>query len=275
MADYTSYWKAAQADREPDRVVRHAASEQLGSVRPGDTVWIVTVRKGGELRIVARIVVWKVCKQAEAERLLGPNLWEADHHIITAPGKAELPRAIPLTRYLRRIQFEGTASTLRPKRGRVDAQQVRRLRKITPETAALFNRLWGEPPAASLRRISTTPSDAPDLDDTLGIEGDRTWRRHLAQERDRRVVEAKKRAVLKKTGRLACEVCRFDFHAVFGDELEGFCEVHHRIPLSQATRRLRTRLEDLAILCANCHRAIHRMGPEMPAVEELRARRRG
>jgi len=275
MPHYTSYWQSEQADREPDRVVRHAASEQLGPVRPGDTVWIVTVRRGGELRIVARIPVWKVCGQAEAERLLGPNLWDAEHHIITASGRAELPRAIPLTPYLRQIRFEGKTPTLRPKRGRVDAQQVRRLRKITPETAAMFERLWGESPAASLRRAALTSSAAADLDDALGFEGERKWRRHLALERNRTVIEAKKRSVRAETGRLACEVCRFDFAATFGEELEGFAEVHHLLPLHRAGGRVTTRLQDLAILCANCHRAIHRIGPDMPGIAEVRRRLRG
>jgi hypothetical protein len=167
MQNYTSYWQAEQADREADRVVRHAASEQLGAVRPGDTVWIVTVRKGGELQLVARVPVWRVCGQAEAERELDEPLWEAEYHILTRPRQAQLPRNVSLTHCLRQIRFEGPTPSLRPKRGRVDAQQVRRLRKITPETAALFERLWGESPAASLRRAVAKPSVAVDL----GVEG--------------------------------------------------------------------------------------------------------
>ena len=198
-------------------------------------------------------------------------LWEAEYHILTRPRQAQLPRNVSLTPCLQQIRFEGPTPSLRPKRGRVDAQQVRRLRKITPETAALFERLWGESPAASLRRAVVKPSVAVDL----GVEGGRKWRKHLALERDRRVIEAKKRAVLADTGRLACEVCRFDFAATYGNDLDGFAEVHHLAPLSLETRRVKTRLEDLAILCANCHRAIHRIGPEMLGIEDMRRKYRG
>ena len=41
--------------------------------------------------------------------------------------------------------------------------------------------------------------------------------------------------------------------------------------LSSKDGERETPLSDLAVLCANCHRAIHRLGPEMPSVEELAA----
>ena len=67
-----------------------------------------------------------------------------------------------------------------------------------------------------------------------------------------------------------CELRPFDFQVEYG--LADFCEVHHRVPLADGDSERETRLEELAVLCANCHRAIHRLGPEMPTVEELRRR---
>ena len=65
-----------------------------------------------------------------------------------------------------------------------------------------------------------------------------------------------------------CEVCGFNFSAVYGDPGDGYCEVHHLIPLSERselewTQNLRTRIEDVAVLCANCHRMVHRQRPAL------------
>lgn len=67
---------------------------------------------------------------------------------------------------------------------------------------------------------------------------------------------------------LACEVCGFDFEAVYGELGRGFIECHHVVPLSEGQRK--TSLRDLALVCSNCHRMAHRRRP-WPAVAELRA----
>jgi 5-methylcytosine-specific restriction protein A len=98
------------------------------------------------------------------------------------------------------------------------------------------------------------------------IEGRLLMRLHRVRER-RRSAE-KKRAVLKAAGSLACEACDFDFATVYGELGEGFAECHHKLPLAIGERR--TLLADLAIMCANCHRMLHRRSPWL-AIEELRA----
>ncbi len=92
---------------------------------------------------------------------------------------------------------------------------------------------------------------------------------HRKRERSRAAVARKKKSVLAKTGALKCEACEFDFEARYGQIGHGFAECHHRSPLAALTGRKTTRLSDLAILCANCHRMIHRSRPMM-SVEELR-----
>jgi len=116
-------------------------------------------------------------------------------------------------------------------------------------------------------------STLSDLDDDVpyvGKEGLRRLQKHLRRERDPELVREKKRRHRAATGGLACEACGFDFQVEYG--LADFCEVHHRVPLADGDSERETRLEELAVLCANCHRAIHRLGPEMPTVEELRQR---
>ena len=84
---------------------------------------------------------------------------------------------------------------------------------------------------------------------------------HLRRERSAAIVKAKKAATLKATGKLCCEVCGFDFQETYGDIGEGFCEVHHLLPLSKSDGQTRTELKDLAVVCSNCHRVIHRTDP--------------
>ncbi|HEY0606101.1 MAG TPA: HNH endonuclease [Herpetosiphonaceae bacterium] len=93
---------------------------------------------------------------------------------------------------------------------------------------------------------------------------------HKRKERNRKAVEQKKQKVLGETGRLVCEACGFDFEERYGSLGYGFAECHHTIPVSQLTEEHRTRLADLAIVCANCHRMIHRSRP-MLSIAELRA----
>ncbi|WP_370545166.1 HNH endonuclease [Herbiconiux sp. VKM Ac-1786] len=68
-------------------------------------------------------------------------------------------------------------------------------------------------------------------------------------------------------GVISCEVCGFSFSARYGNRGKGYIEVHHTVPLHVSGPR-RNSLDDLALLCANCHRMIHRGG--WITVDELR-----
>jgi 5-methylcytosine-specific restriction protein A len=102
-----------------------------------------------------------------------------------------------------------------------------------------------------------------DVDDQQSaLEGDKRLVTHLRRERRRHIVEKKKREVLRATGKLCCEACGFDFKAFYGSTLAArFCEVHHRVPLHAAKENVKTTAADLAIMCSNCHRIIHRTAP--------------
>ncbi|HEY3718391.1 MAG TPA: HNH endonuclease [Jatrophihabitantaceae bacterium] len=99
------------------------------------------------------------------------------------------------------------------------------------------------------------PTD-PDLGEPVN-EGGVLERRHLARERDPKLRANKIDAVVRSGGVVACEVCGFDFRATYGEHGEGYIEVHHRLPL-HASGPIKTALADLALLCSNCHRMIHR-----------------
>jgi len=90
---------------------------------------------------------------------------------------------------------------------------------------------------------------------------------HRVRERNRELVKRKRAAVLRETGRLACEACDFDFNEKYGEHGRGFIEVHHLLPLHALSPGSRTRLQDLAILCANCHRMVHAKAKWLTAFE--------
>ncbi len=117
--------------------------------------------------------------------------------------------------------------------------------------------------------------DLPDIDDDLGLakEGEKRWHLHLVIERNRKNVESKKSHVKKEKGTLDCETCGFNFAQFYGDLGADFCEVHHNMPLSELDIAFIPKLEDLAILCSNCHRIIHKTNPLM-TVEDFRQRLR-
>jgi 5-methylcytosine-specific restriction protein A len=100
-------------------------------------------------------------------------------------------------------------------------------------------------------------------------EGQILLRLHKFRERNAQMVRKKKAAVIRATGRLACEVCGFDFFEKYGALGEGFAECHHVQPLSVADSTTQTRMGDLAIVCSNCHRMLHR-GEKWLGINELK-----
>ena len=89
-------------------------------------------------------------------------------------------------------------------------------------------------------------------------EGEVIYKLHKLRERDSKIIKRKKELYLKKHGKLNCEVCDFDFHRVYGDLGFGFIEAHHKVPLSDLDGEAKTELKDLALVCSNCHRMLHR-----------------
>ena len=103
---------------------------------------------------------------------------------------------------------------------------------------------------------------AEPTDPALYLEGEERRLFLLHRSRDVKLRNAKIRDVLEKTGSLRCEVpgCGFDFRRKYGDLGQGFAEVHHLLPLYKLKRSRMNRLQDVAIVCSNCHCMIHRYG---------------
>jgi 5-methylcytosine-specific restriction protein A len=97
--------------------------------------------------------------------------------------------------------------------------------------------------------------------DVEAEEGRVLTRAHQVRERSKKLVAAKKAACLKATGKLSCEVCGFQFDLAYGERGKAFIEAHHSLPVHQLRPGVKTRLADLHLLCANCHRMVHAKRP--------------
>ena len=85
--------------------------------------------------------------------------------------------------------------------------------------------------------------------------------RHRERERNPALVRSAKNAFLARHGRLFCQVCGFDFQKTYGAIGTDFIEAHHTLPVSSMTRATKTRVTDIALVCPNCHRMLHRKRP--------------
>lgn len=72
----------------------------------------------------------------------------------------------------------------------------------------------------------------------------------------------------------SCAACGFDFGKIYGTWGKGFAEVHHLIPLKDYSdgQHETDPEKELIVLCANCHRMVHRKSAIVLTVEELRAK---
>ena len=114
--------------------------------------------------------------------------------------------------------------------------------------------------------------DLPKVDaEQYVFEGKLLARIHHYLERNNEIIKLKKQWAYDTYGRLHCEACAFDFHEFYGDYGQGFIECHHNIPLAELhiDETQTTALDDLSLLCANCHRMVHYKTP-WETVAEIR-----
>jgi 5-methylcytosine-specific restriction protein A len=92
-------------------------------------------------------------------------------------------------------------------------------------------------------------------------EGKVVERKHKVRERNSQVVILAKQRFKSLNGRLYCQICGFDFEKVYGIVGHDFIEAHHTIAVSEMNDDHKTKVEDFAMLCSNCHRMLHKKRP--------------
>lgn len=97
-------------------------------------------------------------------------------------------------------------------------------------------------------------------EDLRFVEGSVRRAHHLRRERDRKLVALFKSNFRQKHGQLHCERCEQDWVSEYGQTVADACfeAHHHTTQVADMQNGHESKLEDLRLLCANCHRAAHR-----------------
>jgi len=83
--------------------------------------------------------------------------------------------------------------------------------------------------------------------------------------------DPRNRASAIKYHGLTCMACGFNFESVYGERGRDYIEVHHKNPIHtfEGKEQHVDPKNDLATLCSNCHRMIHRKADNVLTVSEL------
>jgi len=115
---------------------------------------------------------------------------------------------------------------------------------------------------------TTTPTQSnlnEEIQSYEGFEGRLVPKSHLVRERDPKLV-AKFKASLTEA---RCDACSINLSEIYGALAADYIEAHHKRPVAIMQEGSVTTLDDLAALCPNCHRIIHKNYPM--SVDELAA----
>lgn len=141
---------------------------------------------------------------------------------------------------------------------KLDEQVFNEFRNNLTALRGLANRIREAVSDAHLReQLSLVEEDDQTETDSVP-EGQTLYKLHKLVERNRKIITQKKDTIFGKLGRLECEACSFEFASYYGEIGQGYIECHHRVPLASFGKSTRTSLDDLALVCSNCHRMLHR-----------------
>lgn len=92
-------------------------------------------------------------------------------------------------------------------------------------------------------------------------EGKEKLVQHLARERSAILTQRAKEKQREEQGKNTCQACGFAFGDKYGKIGKDYIEAHHTIPVSELKPGGKTKLSDIALVCSNCHRMLHRRRP--------------
>jgi len=112
----------------------------------------------------------------------------------------------------------------------------------------------------ALDRATAKPMTETEAD-IYGREGRTLIRVHAYKERDRKLVVTAKKHYKTQWGELHCESCGLVPSTLYGGLGDSCIEAHHRTPIAELLPDSVTKVSDLAMLCASCHRIVHSTKP--------------
>ncbi|WP_432736424.1 HNH endonuclease [Maridesulfovibrio sp. FT414] len=86
-------------------------------------------------------------------------------------------------------------------------------------------------------------------DELIYEEGGRKYTAHLIIERNKEAINC-----IKNSRDWKCEICGLNFNTQYGFK---YIEAHHKKPIASFSDKHQISISDLALLCPNCHKAVH------------------
>ena len=213
-----------------------------------------------------------------------PN-WNRDETILALDAYFELagknpsakdPRIIALSQTLRDLPYHGAAArkpTFRnPDGAAFKVQNLRSLEtgKGLGNVSRMDREIWDEfgTNPAEVRRLATliqagiaadhqaATSEVDEVENVEFYEGRLLTQRHMRRERS---AGLRKALLNKRQGdALCCEICGEAYAALPPELRAAAFEAHHIVPIAEVGEGA-TKLSDVALLCATCHRLLHRL----------------
>ncbi len=228
-----------------------------------------------ETRLSGLSLVSEGCKEVSAEPP-SPGVWAgmSPYYRLELEGYEPFAAPVPVSVLLQEYGGEIRHDSLqnRPKHypfakygDTVRLTQGMYLSRCTPVLYDVFRRALG---------IQEAATDSPDK--AADVHAEYTESRRRSSEKYFFARTAHLTAAAKQHYGFQCQACGFDFAAKYGELGNGYIEAHHLDPLSERpelewTDELQTSVGDVTVLCANCHRMIHRRRPAL-SLDELKIR---
>lgn len=162
--NYTVYWTSAELKRienDKNQYMKYAFGNQLKKVNKGDILWILSYTKNDGLLLIGKIKVDRAVRPAEAKRIFRGQPW-SQYGVAADDQTREMFRKISLNKYIKRLRFHSKTNDRLAYDGLFfDAQQLRAVRELQPESTFLLDSLWSSGKAevsVTAKMIRTTGS---------------------------------------------------------------------------------------------------------------------
>lgn len=150
------------------------------------------------------------------------------------------------------LKLQNLLSAIDPTRG---LSSSKRDREVVAEFPLSRKRELADLAVAILRELSIEPQPDEVPEDEVFIEGQVITASHR-----RRDARLRRRLLDKRNDEgLVCKVCDFAPPSLSRTLRESFFEAHHVVPLADAIGETSTRVRDMVLLCAGCHRFVHKL----------------
>ena len=228
------YWRTPKHDREirlGDRAYIWRAGARAGLVAIGEIVELPVERSQVRFEEALSDHLWHEKRPNPSEKVVGIELDE-----------------IRLTEEEEMLSRSGALSDPVLSENAIIKAPQGTVFHLTPEQDARLSALWYR--GASHNNEESTERDY--------VEGAISFKWHKRRERSSALRKKKLETFREHHGKLFCELCRLEPKRSYPDELAAsVLEIHHTKPLSTARSPQPTSLEDLLVVCASCHRALH------------------